>query len=199
MEMNRLNLKIPLATLLIALSVLYTLAVAGIVSKLGLNSVAFAVSLMPLIITIAGIWMYEIKGELPKERVEHMPVDRLMQPAYKITPDKTVSDAEKLMEKTGADLINITDKSGKLVGVFTKADAHVARKQRKSGERVDRFMTPLDRIIKVNKGEKLIEVMEKMGKTKHSRLPVMDGDKVVGVIDSVDIQDFLAKVLKTVK
>jgi Mg2+/Co2+ transporter CorC len=39
--------------------------------------------------------------------------------------------------------------------------------------------------------------MKKIGETKHSRLPVLNKDKtkIIGLIDSVDINDIITKIL----
>jgi len=161
-----------------------------------LDIAAFIFALLPLIIILAGVLGYGLKAKFPGGEIEYYPVDRIMQPPSTILGERTIAEAEELMERKGVDFLNVVDKMGRFRGVFTKADAHKARKNRKVGEKIENLMTPLESIVKAQRGEKLINVMERIGKSKHSRLPVVDGDKVIGVIDSVDIQDFIAKTLK---
>lgn len=197
-NMNKFTLapKILNTILLVILSIIYIVVLAYVVGNFGLNGVAFIFGLIPLIIVIAGVLGYGLKAKFPGGEFEYYPVDHIMQPAYTISFDKSIADAEELMDRIGIDFLNVVDKMGKLIGIFTRADAHRARRQRKIGERIEKFMTPTEKVIKATKGERLIDVIEKIGKTKHSRLPVLDGEKVIGVVDSVDIQDFLARILK---
>ncbi len=182
--------------ILVFISLTYIVALAAIIHICKLETVAFIFALIPLIIIIAGVWGYGLKAKFPGGELEYYPVENLMQPAHTISSDKTVTDAEKLMDRTGVDFLNVVDRMGRLIGIFTRADAHRARRQRRAREKIENFMTPLERVIKARRGERLIDIIERIGKTKHSRLPVIDGEKVIGVIDSVDIQDFLAKLLR---
>ena len=177
--------------LLVILSLIYVTILAIVTNKMG--AVAFIFGLIPLIIVIAGMLGYGIKAKFPTGEFEYYPVEKLMQPAHKISGEKTILEAENLMEKAGIDFLNVINGGEKFIGIFTRADAHKARRQRKMKEEIKKFMTPREKVIKAKKGERLIDIMERMGKTKHSRLPVLDGEKVIGVIDSVDIHDFLSK------
>lgn len=189
-----LNPKLLNTILLVILSIIYIVILAYVVWAFELDGIAFIFGLIPLIIVIAGVWGYGLKAKFPGGEFEYYPVDHIMQPAYTISFDKSVADAEDMMDRIGIDFLNVIDKMGKLIGIFTRADAHRARKQRKVGERIEKFMTPIEKVVKARKGERLIDVIERIGKTKHSRLPVLDGEKVIGVIDSVDIHDFLSRI-----
>lgn len=182
--------------ILVFISLVYIIALAAIVKFCGLETAAFIFALLPLIMIIAVVWGYGLKAKFPGGELEYYPVDHIMQPAHTILHDRTVAEAEELMDKNGVDFLNVIDKMKRFLGVFTRADAHKARKLRKLGEKVERFMTPRERVITARKGEKLIDIMERMGRTKHSRLPVLDGERVIGVIDSVDLQNFIARWLK---
>ena len=182
--------------ILVFISLIYIVALAAITKICELGTTAFIFALIPLIMIIAGVWGYGLKAKFPSGELEYYPVENLMQPAHTISFDKTVADAERLMDRTGTDFLNVVDRMGKLIGIFTRADAHRARRQKGVRERIENFMTPLERVIKARRGERLIDIIERIGKTKHSRLPVIEGEKVIGVIDSVDIQDFLAKLLR---
>jgi len=67
---------------------------------------------------------------------------------------------------------------------------------KKIGERIENLMTPLENVVKARRGERLADVIEKIGTSKHSKLPVLDGDEVIGIIHSVDIQEVIARMLK---
>ena len=156
----------------------------------------FGISVIPLLFVIAVVWGYRFRVKIPGSEISFYPVDRVMQTPSTISGEKTIAEAEELMEKKLTDFLNVVDKMGRFIGIFTKADAHRARKQRKARRKVREFMTPLEKAVKAQKGEKLIDIMERIGRSKHSRLPVLDGGKVIGVVDSVDIQDLMAKMLK---
>jgi len=151
----------------------------------------FGISVIPLLFVIAVVWGYRFRVKIPGSEISFYPVDRVMQPPSKISGGKTIAEAEELMEKKLTDFLNVVDRLGRFIGIFTKADAHRARKHRRTRRRIIEFMTPMEKAVKAQKGEKLIDVMEKIGKSKHSRLPVLDGEKVIGVVDSVDIQKIL--------
>jgi len=119
----------------------------------------FGISVIPLLFVIAVVWGYRFKVKIPGSEISFYPVDRVMQTPSTISGEKTIAEAEGLMEKKLTDFLNVVDKLGRFIGIFTKADAHRARKQRKARRKVREFMTPLEKAVKAQKGEKLIDVM----------------------------------------
>ncbi len=156
----------------------------------------FTISLIPLILVIVAMWRYKIKLKFPTGEIYFSPVENVMEEPHTLHEDKTGKDAEELMEKRGIDFINVVDGDGKFKGIFTKGDAYMARKKRKTGQKLKKIMTPKEKVISSFKGERIIDAIHKIGESKHSRLPVLDGEKVIGVIDSVIIHGILSKILK---
>ncbi len=147
----------------------------------------FSLSLLPLVIIIVVLWRYKINIKLPKWEIYLSPVEDVMEKAYIINEEKTGRDAEELMEKNQIDFLNVVDENGKFVGIFTKGDALIARRKRKIGKKLKELMTPKEKVTSSFRGEKLIDAIHKIGKSKHSKLPVLDGENVIGIIDSVKI------------
>ncbi len=156
----------------------------------------FTISLIPLILIIVAMWRYKIKLRLPSGEIYFSPVESVMEKPHILHEDKTGRDAEELMEKKGTDFVNVVDGNGKFKGIFTKGDAYMARKKRKTGQKLKNIMTPKEKVIGSSKGERIIDAIHKIGESKHSRLPVLDGEEVIGVIDSVIIHGILSKILK---
>ena len=156
----------------------------------------FTISLIPLILIIVAMWRYKIKLKFPTGEIYFSPVESMIEEPYTLHEDKTGRDAEELMEKKGTDFINVVDGNGKFKGIFTKGDAYMARKKRRIGQKLKNIMTPKEKVISSFKGERIIDAIRKIGESKHSRLPVLDGEKVIGVIDSVIIHGVLSKILR---
>ena len=58
-------------------------------------------------------------------------------------------------------------------------------------------MTRREKVVYGNIKDNLNTIMQKIGDTKHSRLPIInDQNRVLGIVDSVDINNLIAKVLK---
>ena len=157
----------------------------------------FTLSLIPLILIIAAMWGYKIKLKFPRGEIYFSPVETVMEPPHIIHEEKTGKDAEKLMEEKGTDFLNVVDGEGKFKGIFTKGDAYEARRKRRIGNKLKNIMMPKEKVVSSFKGERIIDAIHKIGESKHSRLPVLDGEKVIGVIDSVIIHKFLSKLLRT--
>jgi len=168
------------AVVLAVISLAYVI-VLSIVSK---SNETFMFGLVPLIIVIIGFFGYKFKAKFAGGEID---IEKVMKEAKTISGNKNIGEAEKLMESEGVDFLNVVDDHGKFIGVFTKADAHRARRERKARAKIKDYMTPYENVVKVRRREKLKDAVEKITESKHTKLPVIDGEKVVGVVDSVDI------------
>ena len=182
-------------------TIVYIVAIYAILVRLKELSnnviVLFALSLLPLLGIFVMIWGYGLKFKAPGIEIEYYPVEKAMKPASIITEDKTAVEAEETMDKDKTDFLNIVSREGLFQGIFTKADALKARKSRKMNEMVKNLMTTRDKVIHALEREDLKSIMEKIGQTKHSRLPVLDkNNRLMGIIDAVDINDLLSRFLK---
>ena len=157
----------------------------------------FALSLLPLLAIYLMIWGYGLKLKMPGLELEYYPIEKVMKAPSIISEDKTAKEAEEIMEKEKTDFLNILDRNGLFQGIFTKADAHKARVKGKMRARVKNLMTKREKVTHALEREDLKSIMEKIGRTKHSRLPVLDkNNRLMGIVDSVDINDLLSKVLR---
>lgn len=189
--------KIGMTIVLLLVSALYFIAVFSFFAWMANDTIAAVLTFGSYLTIMAIIWGYGFKVRLPGSEITFYPIENVMRQPYTIQEGKTGRDAEDLMEKTGMDFINIVDKLGQFKGIFTQADAHKARIGRKLGERIENLMTLRDKVVKASENETLVDILDRIGKTKHSRLPVIDDkNRVIGVVDSVDINNLIAKILK---
>ena len=119
---------------------MYIIILAWAYDIFSLDVAGFIFALIPLIIVIAGVWGYGLKAKFPGGEIDYYPVDRIMQSPTTISGMRTVAEAEGLMERERVDFINIIDRLGRLRGIFTRADAHEARKNRRVAEKISGFV-----------------------------------------------------------
>ncbi|CAN5305484.1 CBS domain-containing protein [soil metagenome] len=110
---------------------------------------------------------------------------------YSVSPDSSVYDAlEDLEEKNLGGLVVV--ENDKLIGVFTERDyaRKVILKGRSSREtRVSDIMT--NRPIYVNPDNTIEDCMQLMNNKHIRHLPVMENNKLIGVISISDIIDHI--------
>ncbi len=110
---------------------------------------------------------------------------------WSVTPDTTVFDAIKLMsDKNIGALLVMTE--GKLIGVFSERDytRKVILKGKSSKETLVReiISTP---VIAAEPGETIEECMRLMTEHRVRHLPVLDGDRVIGVLSIGDLVNWI--------
>lgn len=156
----------------------------------------FALALLPLIAILVIVWGYGLRLKMPGIELEYYPVERVMKPALSIKEDMTGKEAEEIMEKENVDFLNIIDKKGLFAGILTNTDVYNALSKGKLRDKVKNLMTLKDDVISALEWDDLKCIMEKIGESKHSRLPVLDkNNRVMGIVDAVDINKLLAKIL----
>lgn len=181
-------------------TIVYIVAIYAILirlEELDSNVIAlFGLTLLPLLGIFVIIWGYGLKLKAPGIELEYYPVEKVMRPPSIISENKTANDAENIMEKEKTDFLNIIDREGLFQGIFTKADVLKARRRKKMNDKLKDLMTSREKVIHALEREDLKSIMEKIGQTKHSRLPVLDkNNRLMGIIDSVDINDLLSRIL----
>jgi CBS domain-containing protein len=158
--------------------------------------ILFALTLLPLLAIFVIVWGYGMKLKMPGLELEYYPVEKAMKPATLIKESTTATEARDIMEKFKTDFLSILDQDGIFKGIVTKSDLINIFEKGKITTKVKNFMTNREKVIKVSEREDLKNVMKKIGQSKHSRLPVLDNNnKILGVIDSVDINDMISKLL----
>lgn len=92
-----------------------------------------------------------------------------------ISPDKTLADILALKEINGHSTVAVTadgTAKGKLVGIVTSRDYRVSRMSPE--EKVETFMTPIDRLITAKEGTSLKEANDIIWEHKLNALPIID-------------------------
>jgi len=123
---------------------------------------------------------------------------------FTISPDQTIPDAHELMEQHGVKRLPVV-KNGKLVGLVTKEDILRATPSKATtfsiGEltyllskmKISQIMTK--DIITISQDALLEEAATLMRDNDVGALPVVDGDKLVGIITESDIFDAFIQLL----
>ncbi len=159
--------------------------------------ILFALTLLPLLAIFVMVWGYGMKFKMAGLELEYYPVEKVMNAPTTISDSATVEDAEDFLEKDKTGLLNILDEHGIFQGILTNSDILKARKNKKLKMNVKDLMTKREKIIHASEREDLRSIMEKIGQSKHSRLPVIDrNNRVIGIVDSVNISDALTKILQ---
>ena len=107
---------------------------------------------------------------------------------YTVRADATVYEALEVMAEKNIGAVIVTDEAGKLHGIFSERD--YARKMMIKGReaqttRVGEIMTT--RIVSVNTDTRLRDCMSIMTEKRIRHLPVLAGDKLIGVVSIGDV------------
>ncbi|HEY0732409.1 MAG TPA: CBS domain-containing protein, partial [Chitinophagaceae bacterium] len=108
-----------------------------------------------------------------------------------VSPDTIILDALSLMSKFNVGAVLVMD-NDKLVGVFTERD--YARKIILKGRTsLDTYVSEImsDELITVHPEESISECMVLMSDKRVRHLPVVQNDKVVGIISIGDVVKFI--------
>ena len=92
-----------------------------------------------------------------------------------LTPDSTLADVLRLVEKNGHSTMAVTDNgkgNGKLLGIVTGRDYRVSRMS--TDELVSSFMTPIEKLITAPEGTTLKEANDIIWEHKLNSLPIVD-------------------------
>lgn len=107
---------------------------------------------------------------------------------WSIGPDATVYEAVALMAEKGIGALPVVDWSDRLVGIISERDytRKIVLNNRQSREtRVREIMT--DRVINVGLDDTIDDCMVLMSQNHIRHLPVVDGDKLVGMLSTKDV------------
>lgn len=122
---------------------------------------------------------------------------RMSHPVITITPETTLEDAHSLMEKEHIRRLPIVNKDGNLVGIITESDLLKASPSKATlldKWEINTLMNtlPVERImtkdvITIIEDMPLEEAARIMADKKISGLPVVSGEKVIGMLTETDI------------
>lgn len=94
-----------------------------------------------------------------------------------IRPDQTIGELESLVNQTGHSTVAVTEDgtpNGKLMGIITDRDYRSNKTT--SSEKVSKYMTPLEKLIKAQTGITLEEANDIIWEHKVNQLPILDKD-----------------------
>lgn len=102
-----------------------------------------------------------------------------------VSPTITVKNLAKILIENQVSGAPVVDKNGKILGVVSEADI-VAKK----GKQVKAIMSK--KVLTVSEETAVEEIAKLMTTHKVKRLPVMRGDKLVGIVSRADIVGAIA-------
>ena len=112
---------------------------------------------------------------------------------FTVDPDDTIETAISLMLKHGLSGLPVLDMTGHLLGIISEFDLlDLVWDPQTNKDKVYHYMTR--EVHKVDENEDLSAVAELFRILSIRRLPVMQGDKLVGVISRRDLLRYVRKV-----
>ncbi len=105
-----------------------------------------------------------------------------------IPPDATVKEALSLMAEYKIGGLAVVDEKGRLLGLLTNRDVRFEKDLKKP---VRELMTPRDELITARPDISLEEAKEILHRHKIEKLPLLDGEKLVGLITIKDIMSVI--------
>lgn len=171
------------------------LVIVGVASAFGVNVPFFGRGL------VAGLWLVLIgwfvassaaatwRRQLVHEVLEGLTVSRLMRPATDAvstaTPASHVVDEWLLHHDERA--FPVVGDGQRLLGIVTIGDVRKAPRDAWDSTPVAEMMTPADRLVKATAREDLAQALEKLARADVSQLPVVDGERLVGMLLRSDV------------
>ena len=112
-----------------------------------------------------------------------------------VPPDATVRDALSRMIEHDFGSVIVAD-DGRALGMFTERDVsrHVLTDVALLEERVGDLMSAS--LITAAPGDQIVDVFELMNEKRIRRLPVVEGDRLVGIVTEGDLRRWVAEVAK---
>ncbi|HEY8347804.1 MAG TPA: CBS domain-containing protein [Symbiobacteriaceae bacterium] len=111
--------------------------------------------------------------------------DVMSSPVKSIPADRPIRDAERVMLRYGHSGLPVVDATGKLVGVVSLRDVTKARRHGLEHAPVKAIM--VRRVVTVSPDTPLDEVQDLMIQKDIGRVPVVEGDRMVGIISRSDL------------
>ena len=107
-----------------------------------------------------------------------------------VDPDMPIEEIKRIIKTTGHDGFPV-EKDGQIVGIITEKDMALKIASAKyedvplSHMRISTIMT--DNVITADISESKVQVLKKMVENHIGGIPIMDGDKIVGMVTMEDI------------
>jgi CBS domain-containing protein len=144
----------------------------------------------------------------------------MTRPVYTILPDASIGEAANLMLQRHISGLPVVDASGNLVGIVSEGDfirrSEIGTQRTRSrflnfilgpgqaatdfvherGRKVDEIMTPEP--LTITEDTPVEEIVARMEKNKFKRLPVMRGERVVGIVSRANLLQAVASLARQV-
>ncbi len=107
---------------------------------------------------------------------------------FSINLNKTVSDGIKQLNEKKVGALIVTDDNGSIQGIISERD--ILRNGcscEGSVKKISEIMTPKSKLVTADKDENIADIIKKLDENKIRHLPVMDGEKVIGVVSITDV------------
>ncbi len=107
---------------------------------------------------------------------------------YSINQNQTIIECVDLLNEKKVGSLVVTDDSGNIQGIVSERD--ILRKgfcDKPEKKKVSEIMTGKEKLITAPKEANIADVMKKLDENKIRHLPVMNGDKVLGVVSITDV------------
>jgi Zn-dependent protease/CBS domain-containing protein len=150
---------------------------------------------------VAGMWLAFIgwflssaaaqtwRRQLMQEMLEGVTVSRLMRPdGPAVRPDTTVASfvGDWLM-RGDERAFPVLDDEGHLMGIASLADVRAAPKDAWDTTALSHVMTPCARLVTASPRDDVSQALERMVRADVSQLPVLDGDRLLGMLLRRDV------------
>jgi CBS domain-containing protein len=144
----------------------------------------------------------------------------MTRPVITVTPETTIVEAANTMLQRHVSGLPVTDATGKLVGIISEGDfirrGEIGTQRKRSrflkfilgpgqaatdfvhehGRKVAEIMTPQP--LTITEDTALEEIVELMEKNNVKRLPVMRGDKIVGIVSRANLLQAVASLAREI-
>jgi CBS domain-containing protein len=116
---------------------------------------------------------------------------------WTIAPDATVFEAIQMMSDKNIGAVLVTE-HGRLIGIISERDytRKVALKGKSSKELLVREIIP-DRILSVTPAHTIEDCMRLMTEQRIRHLPVLEGDKILGIVSIGDLVNWIISAQST--
>jgi CBS domain-containing protein len=146
----------------------------------------------------------------------------MTRPVITVTPETTIVEAANTMLQKHVSGLPVTDATGKLVGIVSEGDfirrGEIGTQRRRGrflkfilgpgqaatdfvhehGRKVAEIMTPQLLTITITEDTALDDIVELMEKNNVKRLPVMRGDKIVGIVSRANLLQAVASLAREI-
>ncbi|UCD90436.1 MAG: CBS domain-containing protein [Desulfobacterales bacterium] len=122
--------------------------------------------------------------------------DLMSSPVFAISSDTSMKEAALLLREKGCTGVPIVD-NGKLVGIISRRDFRKIKKESQLKAPIRAFMST--RVKKIGPEESPMDAARLMVKYDIGRLPVVEDDKIVGIITRSDAMNYFYKTGSSIK